>query len=281
MLGRDVTAELAPRHELRPFAREALDVTDFAQVSETVAEVAPDVIVNCAAYTDVDGCESDPEGAYSGNALAPRHLAVAAHAAGAALLHVSTDYVFPGDAERPYAEFDPVGPATAYGRSKLAGEEAVRAHCPRHYIVRSAWLYGEHGHHFVGTIQKLAAEKERLTVVDDQIGNPTWTADLARVIGQLIETGAFGTYHATAEEEVSWHGFATEIVRLSGLSTPVDAVTSDRFPRPAQRPAYSALDNFCLRKLGIEMPGWRESLEQFFAATGHPPVQGRSRAADQ
>ena len=265
MLGRDVTAELAPRHEVRPFPRAALDIADFAAVRDEVGRVAPDLIVNCAAYTDVDGCESDPEGAYLGNALGPRHLAVAAAAVGAALLHVSTDYVFPGDAERPYTEFDPVGPATVYGRSKLAGEEAVRDHCPRHYIVRTAWLYGEHGHNFVHTIRRLAAEKDRLTVVDDQIGNPTWTADLARVIGQLIETGAYGTYHATAVGEVSWHGFATEIVRLSGLSTPVDPVPSERFPRPAPRPAYSALDNLCLRQLGIEMLPWREALEDFFA----------------
>lgn len=263
MLARDVMATLADRHQIHPFPEEALDITDFAAVRRAVDGLRPDLIVNCAAFTDVDRCETEPGPAFAVNALGPRHLAVAAHGAGAALLHVSTDYVFDGTATAPYGEFDPVGPVTAYGRSKLAGELEVRAHCPRHYIVRSAWLYGAHGRNFVHTMLQLAAQRERLTVVDDQVGNPTWTVELARAIGALMETGAFGTYHASAEGEASWYAFAREILRLKGVATPVDPVPSTAFPRPARRPAFSALDKGCLRALGLTMRPWREALADY------------------
>lgn len=263
MLGRDMTVTLAARHELHPFPREALDITDFAQVWSAVAKVRPELVVNCAAYTDVDGCETERETAFRVNALGARNLAVAAHEAGAALLHMSTDYVFDGKGKTPYTEFDPPGPATFYGRSKLAGEEAVRHHCPRHYIVRSAWLYGRHGRNFVHTILRLAAERDRLEVVDDQVGNPTWTREVARAIGELIETGAYGTYHATAEGECSWYDLACEALRLRNVSTLVEPVSTERFPRPAPRPAYSSLDNLGLRALGIAMRPWQEALADF------------------
>lgn len=263
MLARDVMAELAGRHQIHPFPEEALDITDFSAVRRVVGDIRPDLVVNCAAFTDVDGCETRQAAAFAVNALGPRHLAVAAHEAGAALMHVSTDYVFDGTATSPYTEFDPVGPATAYGRSKLAGELEIRAHCPRHYIVRSAWLYGAHGNNFVHTMLRLAGERERLTVVNDQFGNPTWTVELARAMGALMEIGAFGTYHATAKGVASWYDLAREALRLKGVGTPVDPVDSAAFPRPARRPAYSALDTDCLSRLGIAMRPWTDALAEY------------------
>jgi dTDP-4-dehydrorhamnose reductase len=265
MLGRDVMAELGAVHQVLPFPKEALDITDAEQVDRVVGQVAPDLIINCAAYTDVDGCESHRQASLAVNALGPRNVALAATRHHAALLHISTDYVFNGQADVPYTEFEPVAPVTAYGVGKLAGEEAVRTHAPRHFILRTAWLYGAHGPNFVHTMLRLAAEKDALTVVDDQVGNPTWTRDLARVIGQLIETDAYGTYHATAEGQVSWYGFCQEIFRIKGVSTPVSPVTSDQFPRPAKRPAFSGLENFCLKARGIQMRPWNEALAEFLA----------------
>ncbi len=267
MLGRDLMAQLGADHQVHPFPRQALDVTDPQAIWRTVTELDAELIINCAAYTDVDGCERHPRDANRLNALAPRYLAVAAQETGAALLHVSTDYVFDGTGTTPYTEFDPVGPATAYGRSKLAGEHEIRRHCPRHFIVRTAWLYGAHGGNFVDTMLRLAGERDHLNVVVDQVGNPTWTVDLARAIGRLIDTNAYGTYHGTAEGEVSWHGLAREIFRLRGLTTEVQPVTSEQFPRPAKRPAYSSLDNVCLGELGIHMRPWNEALADYLAAS--------------
>ncbi|MDH4228581.1 MAG: dTDP-4-dehydrorhamnose reductase [Nitrospirota bacterium] len=268
MLGRDLHATLEGRHTLIPFAKSDLDIGDFGQVCRAVDANQPDLVINCAAFTDVDGCEGERDLAFRVNALGARHVAVAAERAGAAVLHVSTDYVFDGKGSVPYLEFDPTGPATEYGHSKLAGEEAIRAHNPRHYIVRTAWLYGASGRNFVATIQRLAVERERLTVVDDQIGNPTWTVDLSGAIAQLIDTGSYGTYHATNEGECSWYEFACEILRLRGLKTPVAPVTSAEFPRPAPRPAFSALNNFGLAVLGIHMRPWQEAVAEFLALPG-------------
>ncbi|MFQ5508351.1 MAG: dTDP-4-dehydrorhamnose reductase [Leptospirillia bacterium] len=263
MLGRDLTARLAADHEVHPYPSSALDITDPVAVQREVLRTAPDLIINCAAYTDVDGCETERDKARQVNAEGPEHLAKAADGAGAALLHVSTDYVFDGTSRTPYGESDPTGPVTEYGRSKLAGEEAVRRHCPRHYIVRTAWLYGEHGNNFVATMLRLAQSNPSLTVVDDQVGNPTWTKDLADAIGRLIETSAWGTYHATNAGEVSWCGFAREIFRLRGIATQVTPVTTAEFPRPAPRPAYSALGRKGLAALGIRMRPWQEALAAF------------------
>lgn len=271
MLGRDVMAQLAAIHQVHPFPRAALDIADATQVERVVEQIAPDWIINCAAYTDVDGCESYPDLAHTANAEGPANLARAAARRGAVLVHMSTDYVFDGTAHIPYGESDPVAPVTAYGRSKLAGEEAVREHCPQHFILRSGWLYGAHGQNFVHTMLRLGAEKDVLTVVDDQVGNPTWTVEVARVIEQLIakvadpdtDDPAYGTYHATAERQVSWHGFCQAIFRLKEVSTPVTPVHSDAFPRPAKRPAFSGLENQRLRSVGIHMRPWGEALADY------------------
>lgn len=265
MLGRDVTAFLAPHHQVLPHPREALDVTDPRAVLETVRALAPEAIVHCAGFTDVDGAEARRDAAFRVNALGARHVAVAADAVGAVLVHVSTDYVFDGTAAEPYTEFDPPAPINAYGRSKLAGEEAVRTHCRRHFILRTAWLYGAHGRNFVRTILRAARERDALAVVDDQVGSPTWTVDLARVIGEVIETGAFGTYHASAEGQCSWYTFACAILKAKGIDTPVRPVESAEVPRPARRPPYAVLRNLCLEALGVRMRPWDEAVAEFLA----------------
>jgi dTDP-4-dehydrorhamnose reductase len=267
MLGRDVTAHLAARHQVLPHPREALEVTDPRAVLETVAAVAPEAVVHCAGFTDVDGAEARRDEAFRVNALGARHVAVAADAVGAVLVHVSTDYVFDGAAAEPYTEFDPPAPLNAYGRSKLAGEEAVRTHCRRHFILRTAWLYGAHGRNFVGTILRAAGEKDALDVVDDQVGSPTWTLEVARVIGEVLETGAFGTYHASAEGQCSWYAFACAVLKARGIDTPVRPVDTERMPRPARRPPYTVLRNLCLGALGVRMRPWDEALAEFLAQT--------------
>jgi dTDP-4-dehydrorhamnose reductase len=274
MLGRDVTAVLAPRHQVLPHPREALDIADPAAVRAAFEAAKPDAVVNCAAFTDVDGAESHRAEAFTINALGARNVALAAEAVGAALAHVSTDYVFDGAAAEPYTEFDPTGPINVYGLSKRAGEDEIRAHCRRHFIVRSAWLYGEHGRNFVWTILKAARERDGLEVVDDQVGSPTWTADLARMLEALLETGAYGTYHASAGGSCTWYAFTGAILKAKEVATPVRPVTTDRFPRPARRPANSVLDNLCLRALGLSMRPSDEALAEFLAATPEPVPTG-------
>ncbi len=263
MLGRDVMDVMAAHHPMHPYPKEALDITDAGQVVQAMEKLQPDAVINCAAFTNVDGCETEPDTAMRINGDGAKNLAVAADKVGARLLHISTDYVFDGTAKVPYVESDPTGPVTEYGKSKLAGEEAVRGACDRHFIMRTAWLYGAHGNNFVATMLKLAAEKDQLTVVDDQVGSPTWTRDLAQAIRQLIETDAFGTYHATNSGQCSWYGFAREIFRLGGIATKVLPVTSDQFPRPAKRPAFSALNTGALTALGITLRPWEEALAEF------------------
>ena len=263
MLGRDVMDVMAAHHPMHPYPKAALDITDADQVVQAMEKLQPDAVINCAAFTNVDGCETAPDTAMRVNGDGAKNLAVAADKVGARLLHISTDYVFDGTAKVPYVESDPVAPVTEYGKSKLAGEEAVRGACDRHFIMRTAWLYGAHGNNFVATMLKLAAEKDQLTVVDDQVGSPTWTRDLAQAIRQLIETDAFGTYHATNGGQCSWYGFAREIFRLGGVATKVLPVTSDQFPRPAKRPAFSALNTGALTALGITLRPWEEALAAF------------------
>lgn len=260
MLGTDVTDLLRSRGaQVVAPTRQELDVTDAAAVTAAVRDV--DVVVNCAAWTAVDDAEEREAEAFTVNAVAPQLLARAARLAGARLVHVSTDYVFAGDATRPYAESAAVAPRSAYGRTKAAGEWAVRAEAPDHLVVRTAWLYGAHGPCFPKTMARLAAERDALTVVADQVGQPTWTADLADLVVRLVEAQApAGTYHGTSSGEVSWHGFTEEIVRTLGKDPAmVGPTTSEAFPRPAPRPAYSVLGHEALLAAGVEPIGhWAE-----------------------
>jgi dTDP-4-dehydrorhamnose reductase len=223
-----------------------------------------DIVVNVAAWTAVDDAETHEAQAFAVNAVGAANLARACSAASARMLQVSTDYVFAGDATSPYAEDAPLAPRSAYGRTKAAGEWAVRTHLPSaSWVVRTAWLYGAHGPNFVKTMARLAAERDTVSVVDDQRGQPTWTVDLAEAIVRLVEAGApFGTYHGTSSGETTWYGFAQAIFSGLGLDpTRVLPTTSDAFVRPAPRPAYSVLGHEAWQRVGLDpLSPWQESL---------------------
>ncbi len=265
MLGLDVQAAAAAAgHEVIARSRAELDIADEAAVRAAVAEVAPDAVVNCAAYTNVDGAESAPEDALRVNGHGAGYVAAAADAAGAWTIHVSTDYVFDGTKREPYVESDPVGPASQYGSSKLAGERAVAQAAPeRHTIVRTAWLFGVGGPCFPATIMRLAAERDELGVVDDQIGCPTFTGHLGPALVTLAEQRALtGVVHGAADGRCSWFEFASEIVAAAGLNCEVKPVTTAEFPRPAPRPAWSVL----VSERGPAAPRlahWREGLSEY------------------
>lgn len=267
MLGHDLRAVLtAEGHRHTAATRAELDLTDPAAVEAAVT--GHDVVINAAAWTDVDAAEADEAAATAVNGTGVAQLARACARVGARLLHVSTDYVFPGDADRPYPEDAPTAPVNAYGRSKLAGERAVAELLPETgYVVRTAWLYGAHGRNFVATMLRLAGQRDHLDVVDDQLGQPTWSYALAR---RLVELGVAaragrapaGAYHGTASGQTTWYGLAREVFAQAGLDPDrIRPTTSDRFPRPARRPAYSVLGHDRWAAAGLPpLPDWRVSL---------------------
>ncbi|MCR4942956.1 MAG: dTDP-4-dehydrorhamnose reductase [Clostridium sp.] len=245
-----------------------LDITNLQEVKEVVSKEKPDVIINCAAFTNVDGCESNQDAAFKVNALGPRNLAIAAEMIGAKLVHVSTDYVFPGVGTVSLKEFDATNPVSTYGTTKLLGEEYVREFSTKYYIVRTAWLYGYIGKNFVYTMMRLAKANDKITVVNDQRGNPTNANDLAYHILKLINTEEYGVYHCTANGECSWYDFASKIVAMSGEDCTVEPCTSEEYasmyPNSAKRPEYSSLDNMMLRcTVGDEMRNWQDAIETF------------------
>jgi dTDP-4-dehydrorhamnose reductase len=280
MLGWDVCADLTARgHEVigaalfeEGYLR--LDITDTAATQQVVRDVRPDAIINCAAWTDVDGAERDATTAYRVNALGAWNLAYAAGESDCWLLTVSTDFVFDGKRgpnAPPYTEFDETRPLGAYGASKEAGELLVRETLPRrHIIARTAWLYGDHGKNFVYTIRRLARERPEVPVVADQIGCPTYTKDLSRKLIELMENPLPGTYHVCGAGSCSWYEFAQAIVAKSGLSATVVPITAAeyaaRFNSPTERPAYSVMRRLALEMRGMDdLPPWEESLDRFLA----------------
>ncbi|WP_405578437.1 dTDP-4-dehydrorhamnose reductase [Streptomyces sp. NBC_01190] len=283
MLGRDLVAVLgaAPGISVTGLTREELDITDAAAVDAAVA--GHDIVVNAAAWTDVDGAERDEAAATRINGEGVHQVARACARHGAALLQISTDYVFAGDADRPYREDFPTGPLGAYGRGKLAGELAVRQLLPeRGFVVRTAWLYGEHGRNFVATMLELAARRDTLDVVDDQLGQPTWSRSLAVRLAALGEAALAGrapagTYHGTASGQVTWFGLARAVFELSGLDPErIRPTTSDRFPRPARRPAYSVLGHDGWASAGLPpMAPWSADL-----ATALPSLRAALQIRD-
>ncbi|MCZ4118580.1 dTDP-4-dehydrorhamnose reductase [Streptomyces sp. H39-S7] len=274
MLGREVVAALTadPAASVTAATRAELDLTNPEALLAAVR--GHDIVVNAAAWTDVDGAEADEAAATVVNGDGVRHLAAACAAAGALLLHVSTDYVFPGDAKEPYREDDPTGPVNAYGRGKLAGELAVAELLPETgYTVRTAWLYGAHGRNFVATMLKLAATHETLDVVDDQLGQPTWARALAVRLTELGRAALAGeapagAYHGTASGQATWYDLARAAFELSGLDPErIRPTTADKFVRPAVRPAYSVLGHDRWSAAGLPaMAGWRDELEAAVAA---------------
>jgi len=274
-LGSDLVVELG--HRATPLTRAELDITDGLAVRDTVSAWAAApvsgglrVVFNAAGWTDVDGAEADEAGAHAVNEVGSRHLASACATAGVPLVHVSTDYVFPGDAESPYEVDSVTGPRSAYGRSKLAGELAVWSSTQDAYVVRTAWVYGAVGGNFVKTMARLERERDTVSVVDDQRGSPTWSRDLARGLVALSVTGRYGTYHATNAGDTTWCGFARAVFDELGADPDrVRPCTTADFPRPAPRPAYSVLSDREWRAAGImPLPGWRDALHEAFATIG-------------
>ena len=245
---------------------EELDITDIGKVLAFVREVKPYAIINCAAHTNVNACEKDVDNAYRINAIGPRNLSIAAAETGAKLMQVSTDYVFAGNGDRPYTEFDATSPLGVYGGSKLAGENFVRDFAKKYFIVRTAWLYGE-GKNFVKTMLRLSETHDKVRVVKDQMGTPTSADELAKAIAYLLPTDNYGIFHGTCEGDCSWADFTKEIFRLAGRKTVVEAITTQEYekdnPASAPRPAYSVLDNYMLRlTTDIKFADWHDAIEK-------------------
>lgn len=240
-----------------------LDITDVEAVVKMVEDVKPYAIINCAAHTAVDRCETEEDLAYKINAIGPRNLSIAAAKVGAKMVHISTDYVFAGDCETPRVESDAVAPKTAYGRTKLAGEEYVKQFAKEWFIIRTAWLYGD-GKNFVKTMLRLSADHDVITVVNDQFGSPTSASELAKAIMVLLPTENYGLFHATCEGSCSWADFATEIFRLAGKSTIVKPVTTEEYNAPAPRPKYSILENRMLKlTTNFTFADWKDAIREY------------------
>lgn len=242
---------------------EQLDITDVDQVIAMIEEMKPDAIINCAAHTGVDACESDVINAYRINAIGPRNLSIAASKVGAKMVHISTDYVFDGNTDKPYTEFDATNPQGVYGKTKLAGERFVEQFADKYFILRTAWLYGD-GKNFVKTMLRLAENNNQVSVVGDQFGTPTSTKELVKMIDMLLPTQNYGLFHATCEGSCSWAEFAKEIFRLADKDVEVKAITTAEYPTPAARPAYSILDNRMLKMTsGFTFSSWEDAIKEY------------------
>jgi len=287
---------LADDFHVIPATRAEFDITDLAATQAFIHKKAPHVVIHPAAYTDVDGCETDKEKAFLVNAIGARNVAIATREIEAKLVFISTDYVFDGKKEGPYLEYDLPNPVSVYGWSKLVGEQMVMQQNPRSFVLRISWLYGPHGKNFVKTMLSLVRTKEELRVVNDQRGTPTFAGDVARQIQALMQTDSYGVYHCTSQGSCTWYEFALEIFKNAGYAAEVapsgfarlvpanqklrttnqdlrpitlKPVTTEQFPRPAKRPQNSVLDNFMLRIQGLDiMPHWKDSLRRFMEEGG-------------
>ena len=251
-------------HTVEALVHAQLDITQLAAVRAVIERIEPDLVINAAAYNNVDGAESDPIAAYRGNALGPRNLALITAAHGIPLMHLSTDYVFSGTRHQPYHEFDRPAPQSVYGESKLAGEEAVKALNPRHYLVRTAWLYHHVGKNFPRTMYALAQQQAEVRVVNDQHGSPTYVPHLADALARLLGTNAYGTYHFTGQGEASWYDVTCLFYQLLCINVTVHPVSTAEFPRSAKRPPYSVLTT--IQEPRILLPLWEDGLHQFVTA---------------
>ena len=264
-LGYDVERELERRgiEHLGTSSRE-LDITDREAVERLMAAYRPDAAIHCAAYTKVDLAEDEPERCWAVNADGTRNMAAACRKTGAKLLYISTDYVFPGAGERSYETGDPTGPVNTYGRSKLAGELAVQSLLEKYFIVRISWVFGKNGNNFVKTMLRLAETKAELSVVCDQIGSPTYTADLAPLLCDMVQTERYGVYHATNEGTCAWSEFAEAIFELAGKQVTVYPIPTSAYPTRAVRPLNSRMSKECLHSNGFqELPEWKNALARY------------------
>lgn len=265
MLGSDLRETLKD-HELLITGSKDLDITDENKVMNYILEKSPEIVINAAAYTAVDNCETDYENAYSVNAIGPKNLAKACNKINIPLIHISTDYVFDGNKRTPLTEEDNLGPKTVYGKTKLEGEKLVQENTKKYFILRTAWLYGIHGKNFVQTMLNLSKKNSELKVVNDQIGSPTYSKDLAIAISELLNSDKYGIYHVTNKGEISWYDFSKKIFELSNIKVNVKPVSTEEFPRPAPRPHYSVLSNQKWVKAGFTpMRNYDEALKDYLS----------------
>jgi dTDP-4-dehydrorhamnose reductase len=259
-----VRLPVQPDLEIVGVDRTQLDITNPEQCANVMQAFQPDVVIHCAAYTKVDKAESEPDEAHRVNADGTRNAVLAAEQIGARFVYISTDYIFDGKAGRPYLESDRPNPQSVYGKSKLAGEQSVRTLSSRYYIVRTSWVYGQYGNNFVKTMLRLAEERDRIKVVHDQIGSPTYALDLALFLLELVRTDRYGIYHASNTGACSWYEFAKAIFEERGLNVRVEPCTTEEFPRPAPRPSYSVLSHGSMRAHGFQpLRPWREALHSY------------------
>ena len=265
MLGSDLR-EVLKNYELICTGSKDLDITDEDAVIDFISEKMPDFVINAAAYTAVDDCETHYDEAYAVNAIGPKNLAIACKKIDVPLVHISTDYVFNRRKKTPLVETDKLGPQSAYGKTKLAGEQFIQENAEKYFILRTAWLYGLHGGNFVKTMLELAESHDEITVVNDQIGSPTYSLDLAVAITNLLNSDKYGIYHVTNEGECSWYEFAKLIFEFSNIDVKVIPVSTEEFPRPAPRPHYSVLDNKKWNASGfVPMKDYKEALGGFLS----------------
>lgn len=262
-LGQELQRQLKG-HNLKIIDIADCDITNLDQVEKTVKKFKPEIVIHCAAFTQVDRAEEEKALCMEVNGIGTRNLALVSESIDAKLVYISTDYVFDGKKKSSYFEWDQPNPLSVYGLSKYWGEQFVEKFSSKYFIVRTAWLYGKGGNNFVSTIQKLASKNKQLTIVNDQVGSPTSTLELSKAIKNLISTQSYGIYHASCEGQCTWYDFACEIVKILNLKTKVKPITTKQFPRPAKRPNYSYLENFMLDTQAIyKMPNWRKALKRF------------------
>lgn len=270
MLGQDVVAEFRARHA-KVIAKDhlSLDITKLEHVIQVICRYKPAIVINCAAYTDVDGAESEPQKAYLINGLGPRNLALACRKIGAVMVQISTDYVFDGKQKHLYGIYDPANPLNIYGKSKLWGERAVQDILKSVYIIRTSWLFGLGGKNFVETMIGLGNKDKSIQVVDDQFGCPTFTEDLARAVADLVQTDCYGIYHITNQNPTSWFKFAETIFHKCNAQNKIIPCQTKEMDRPAKRPGFTVLDPFPMQEtIGYLLPGWDNALSRYLAKRG-------------
>ena len=269
MLGTDLCCELAVDHQVTGIDIQDIDITSEEAIKKIIG-YHPEFIIHCAAMTNVDGCEKDPDAAYAVNGLGTKNVVLACRQLDAAMLYISTDFVFDGTKGEPYCEWDEPNPLGHYGKSKLAGEKSVRGLMEKFYIVRTSWLYGKQGRNFISTILAKAKGTGTIKVVNDQVGSPTYARDLCRAIARLISSNKYGTYHLSNSGICSWFDLAKKAVELSGIKAEVLPISSSDYPTPTKRPAYSVLRNFCWeRTFGETLRPWEEGLKDYLKETGY------------